>query len=771
MKKIIFSLILSTFSLMLVSQTYDVTISGIVTDINTGDPVIGQEIHISTDSVIGGGFIYYNTVVSGDGGYFEDIMQVPTGEQGTIFVYTMSCGVVMTQTDIFSPNMSHLTFDFQVCTDPGGGNCQAMFSYYPGYDSLSIQFMDASTGSPDNWYWEFGDGNTSVEQNPLHIFPAEGEYITNLTISNDSCTSTMEMIVFVMQDSLPGDCQAMFLSYADSNSFFTINFIDMSIAGGNPQGIPDTWYWDFGDGNTSTLQNPVHTYLDDGDYLVCLTITGTGSQGSSCESTDCQYINVGNWPNDCEAAFWYYPIGDTNNPGGGWNGLNIQFLDMSYGNPDTWVWSFGDGTSSNEQNPQHLYSEEGTYDVCLSISNSIDSCESTFCEEIFVFNDSTYGCFAWYEYQINDLTVDFQAYLEGANNYVEYTWAFGDGTSGTEANITHTYAEDGIYNVLLSASDSAGCYSEYMEMIWVGNNFTFEVDGYIYLEDSMMADFADVRLMTFDTLGYGLINLETTQINNNGYYIFDGVGLENCVYFVQAELTDQSSYFGDYVPTYHLNAINWEEAWPILPFPSGWTSDVYMVSTNSSNSGNGIITGTVVEEGNRELLSNVEILLLDQQEKPIIYSRTNEEGSFIFEELAYGTYIVYTEIVGIETLPFEVTLSEQNSSSSVNVIVKNGQALLGIDNINSRYIESIDDIFPNPATDRAAFNINIKEPAKVKIEILNQYGQNLYSNVVLLSTGKHSVDLPSLSLSQGYYLVRITANDNISSVRKLIKLR
>jgi|FLOH01.1.fsa_nt_gi PKD repeat protein len=770
MKKIIFSLILSTFSLILISQTYNVTISGTVTDLNTGDPVIGQEVYISTDSIVGG-FTYYNSVITGDGGYFEDNFDVPVGQEGFIIVSTMSCGAYMSQTGFFSPNNNQLIFDFQVCTDPGGGNCQAMFTYYPGGDSLSIQFMDESIGNPDNWYWEFGDGNTSNEQNPLHIYPSGGEYMTTLTIWADSCTSTMAMLVFVMQDSLPGDCQAMFFSYPDSNDFYTINFIDMSIAGGNPQGIPDTWYWDFGDGNTSTLQNPVNTYSGDGDYMVCLTITSIDNQGSTCESTECQNIYVGSWPNGCEAAFSYYPVGDSSNPGGGWNGLNIQFLDMSFGNPDSWVWSFGDGTSSNERNPVHLYAEEGNYNVCLSISNLIDSCESISCNEVFVFNDTTNGCIAWYEYQINDLTVDFQAYLEGGSNNVEFTWSFGDGTSGTGANITHTYSEDGIYNVMLLASDSAGCNAEYVEMIWVGNNFTFEVYGYIYLEDSMMADFADVHLMTFDTLGNGLINLETTQIDGNGFYIFDGVGLENCVYFVQAELTDQSNYFGDYIPTYHLNAINWEEAWPILPFPSGWTSDVHMVSTSSSNSGDGIITGTVVNEGNRELLSNVEIILLDQQEEPIIYSRTNEEGFFNFGQLAYGTYIVYTEIVGIETLPFEVTLSEGNSNTSVNIVVQNGQAFLGVHNINSTYIVSVDDIFPNPATDKAAINISIKEPSKIKIEILNQYGQNLYINDELFITGHHTVSLPTLSLSQGCYFVRITDSDNISTVRKLIKLR
>lgn len=287
-----------------------------------------------------------------------------------------------------------------------------------------------------------------------------------------------------------------------------------------------------------------------------------------------------------------------------------------------------------------------------------------------------------------------------------------------------------------------------------------------------MADFANVHLMTFDTLGQGLINIETTQIVDNGYYIFDGVGLENCLYFVQAELTDQSSYFGDYLPTYHLDALTWQEAYPIFPFPTGWTTnDVYMVSASSSNSGSGNITGTVVEEGSRGLITDVEILLYDQNNNPIIYRRTNDQGIFDFSQLAFGTYTVYTEIVGIETIPFEVTLSEQNNHASVNIIVSNGQAVLGIDEINSAFIESIDDVFPNPVTDKSAFNISLKEPSNLNIEILNHFGQSLYTDVSFLSKGKHKVELPTLSISQGYYLLRITADDNVSVVRKLIKLR
>ncbi len=859
MKKLFFSLILITSSLIIFSQTYDVTISGIVTDNITGNPVVNQEININTDTLLpgGGGFTYYNTVITDNSGFYIDTLLVPTGAQGIVNVGTTSCGTYLYQYGTFSPNATQFEFDFQVCGDSTWG-CQAMFYYYPTPDSLGIQFIDESLGNPDTWMWEFGDGNNSSDQNPIHNYPEPGEYLTSLTISGQGCTSTTEMLVFVIGDTLPpggcqamfyyyqnnlpnavqfiddsygypsswtwdfgdgitsnqqnpehiysepgeylvslliegdsnqcfssyeeivyvgdsiwpSDCQAMFFTYPDSNDFMAINFVDMSIAGGNnggTSGIPETWYWEFGDGNSSSEQNPVHTYSSiEGEYQVCLTITDSSG---SCESTHCDLVFVGNWTPECEAYFWYYPIEDTNNWGGNWDNQNIGFIDASMGNPDTWYWDFGDGATSTEQNPIHYFSNEGVYNVCLSISNTLDSCESTFCQEVYIYTDTTTGCYTWYDYQVNDLVVDFNAYLEGGSNNVDYNWIFGDGTSGSGANVTHTFSESGIYEVLLSSSDSLGCYSEYIETIWVGNAFTFNIDGYVHLQDSMYADYADVHLMTFDTLNYGLTNVGTTQINEYGYYSFESVGVENCIYYVQAELTSTSAFFGSYVPTYHLDAINWEVAWPVFPVPTGWSYDIFMAPVSSSSTGSGTISGTVVTLSTREVMDNVEILLLDNQGLPITYLRTNEDGIFSFDNLANGTYTVYAEITGIETIPFDITISDQNHEASVNIVVNNGQAVLSIDDIESSYIETVDNIYPNPVSQNASVNIEVKESSNIKIEILNQFGQSMYLKDYKLINGKHKVIIPSESLAAGYYFVKITSADNVSIVRKFVKLR
>lgn len=779
MKKIILSLIVSMFSIFMYSQSYNVVISGFVTNEVTGEGVPQQEMTVSTSDSLGG-FSYFNTVFTDASGYYEDVMTVPDGETGMLEVSTIACNDMLRESDFFTPDNTQLVFDFQVCGDSTGSGCEAMFYYYPSQnDPYSFQFVDISEGEPDSWTWDFGDGASATDQNPEHTYTDQGQYVVTLTIENsvNQCSSIFEEIVMVGDSTWFGDCQAMFYTYPDSVDFHTINFVDMSIAGGNPSGIPDAWYWEFGDGTSSTDQNPTHTYADNGDYNVCLTIS-SGTSQDSCESTECQIVRVGDGSNGCEASYFYYPEGDTTNPNGGMGSLNIQFVDASYGEPTNWLWDFGDGETSNEQNPLHTFSEEGVYQVCLSISNyNNDTCESTYCEDVFVMNDTTFvECYTWYEYEIDGLSVDFQAFIENGGSNTNFTWDFGDGTTGEGESITHVFPEDGMYEVLLTASDNdslgTGCTSVYSYLLWIGDTFSFNISGFVYLDDSMTADYANVYLLTFDTIGNGLINIATTQIDNqDGYYEFTDVSIENCVYFVQAELTDQSAYANDYVPTYHFSSLTWEEAMPIFPLWFNYGYDVQMISATSSNSGSGVIAGTVTKEGSRELLGNIEVLLLNEQGEPILSTRTDANGQFSFSNLADGIYTVYTEIVGIETIPFDITLSEQNNSTTVNVVVKNGQALLGIEDIPSAYIEAVDNISPNPVMANASLNITIKESSAIEVEVLNQYGQSLYITKVSLSNGKHKVSIPSATFAQGMYFVKITANDNVSTVRKFIKLR
>ncbi len=120
-------------------------------------------------------------------------------------------------------------------------------------------------------------------------------------------------------------------------------------------GTPTKWKWTFGDGKTSTIQNPIHMYSKAGNYTVKLIVSN--GQGSNT-TTKTDYIQVIAKP---VAAF-------SAKPTSGKAPLKVQFTDKSTGIPTAWNWDFGDGAST-EQNPKHEYSQEGNYTVKLTVTN------------------------------------------------------------------------------------------------------------------------------------------------------------------------------------------------------------------------------------------------------------------------------------------------------------------------------------------------------------------------------------------------------------------
>jgi PKD repeat protein/Zn-dependent protease len=136
---------------------------------------------------------------------------------------------------------------------------------------------------------------------------------------------------------------------------FTVSFSDRTLGA-----APMTWHWDFGDGTTSDMQNPAHTYAADGEYTVTLTVR---NQYGSNTRTVPAYIGVG-LPPETEFSF---------TPASGEIPLSVTFTDTSLHKPSAWKWSFGDGTFSAEQNPSHTYTTPGSYDVTLRVSNAFGS--------------------------------------------------------------------------------------------------------------------------------------------------------------------------------------------------------------------------------------------------------------------------------------------------------------------------------------------------------------------------------------------------------------
>jgi len=311
---------------------------------------------------------------------------------------------------------------------------------------LTVQFTDKSLGIPTAWAWEFGDGTTSTEKNPQHIYQNPGVYTVSLTASNivSSQKKTKENYITVREPVKP--------PVADFNANPQSGVVPLSVQFTDATtNEPTAWSWVFGDGGTSIEQNPVHVYTVPGTYTV--NLTASNSAGSSSKEKP-EYITAN--PNVTK------PVADfVADPTQGMVPLSVRFTDTSRNNPTAWAWTFGDGTTAAEQNPTHVYTKEGKYSVTLNVSNSAGSDSITKPELI------------WAQPSVIKPVADFTgaptsgdaplmvSFVDlSLNNPTSWEWAFGDGTTSVEKNPTHTYASPGLYTVALNVSNSAGSDSK-----------------------------------------------------------------------------------------------------------------------------------------------------------------------------------------------------------------------------------------------------------------------------------------------------------------------
>ncbi|MDW5549989.1 PKD domain-containing protein, partial [Methanosarcina sp.] len=200
------------------------------------------------------------------------------------------------------------------------------------------------------------DGSKSFVENPTHKYSKAGTYTVNLTVKNAAGSNTVTKTEHIKVTAKP---VANFTSSATSGKApINIKFTDTST------GKPAVWKWSFGDGTSSTQQNPTHKYSKAGTYTVILTVKNAISSNTV---TKTDYIKVVTKP---AAAF-------SASPTSGKMPLTVAFTDTSTGTPTKWQWNFGDGTSSAIQNPKHKYSKAGSYTVTLTATNAAGSSTTT----------------------------------------------------------------------------------------------------------------------------------------------------------------------------------------------------------------------------------------------------------------------------------------------------------------------------------------------------------------------------------------------------------
>ena len=224
----------------------------------------------------------------------------------------------------------------------------AAFSASPttGVAPLAVQFTDASTGAVTGWQWSFGDGGASTAQHPAHTYQTPGGYTVTLTVTGPggSDAETKSTYIAVSSTSPDAPVAAFTTTPEQGTAPLAVQFTDAST------GIVTAWVWSFGDGGQSGEQHPAHTYQAAGVYTATLTVSGPGGWHSTAKA-----LRV----TPPLPAFTADP------PAAG--GLTVSFAFTPPPGVTHWLWEFGDGQTSTEQNPVHTYAAAGNYTVRLTV--------------------------------------------------------------------------------------------------------------------------------------------------------------------------------------------------------------------------------------------------------------------------------------------------------------------------------------------------------------------------------------------------------------------
>ena len=296
-----------------------------------------------------------------------------------------------------------------------------------------FDFANNSLGLPDNYYWDFGNGNTStssdsVFQSTFYTGANDTTYTIMLVVDNECGSDTAYHTITVLPNQV--------------NAFFNAD----TLSGCNPLTVNFTQYstgalsynWDLGDGNFSSLYSPTHTYTSAGTYTVSLAINDGCSYDTAFQSIIVHPIPT--------ALFTI--LNDTL-----CGNQTFSFINQSLGTYSSY-WEFGDGNSSTLTDPVHSYSSPGIYDVTLTITELVNGCENSYTDQVVslivpvasISSSPAYGCMP--------LFVDF---INNSTNAQYYSWNFGDGNTSNNSNPVNTYLNAGNYYITLIAQNTNGC--------------------------------------------------------------------------------------------------------------------------------------------------------------------------------------------------------------------------------------------------------------------------------------------------------------------------
>jgi PKD repeat protein len=296
-----------------------------------------------------------------------------------------------------------------------------------------VEFTDMTVGPVESWRWTFGDGAEDTTPDPVHTYDQPGSYDVELEVGYPVADELLTWSVartIVIGEALAPDFswQPEMPRVGDP-----IQFTDLT------PGDVASWQWNFGDDSSTAAQNPVHSYGASGRYQVTLQVTAPSGHSSIATNT----VVVGD---PLEAAFMWQPrLPRAREP--------VYFRDRSSGGPTAWSWDFGDGGTSDAQNPGRVFGEPGVYQVTLNVATD-DGETSTIGQtlEVAPLIDARFG---WLPaVPAPGQMVQFADRSVGP--VASWSWDFGDGATSSDPSPTHRFVEAGQYLVELQVATADG---------------------------------------------------------------------------------------------------------------------------------------------------------------------------------------------------------------------------------------------------------------------------------------------------------------------------
>lgn len=420
---------------------------------------------------------------------------------------TTICGVVYSQ-----------------CT---GSSCNAQFTYsYVACDS--VWFIPTALGNQYYYYWTFGDGSSSTLPTPAHQYASNGTYPVVLYIIDSlaGCSSAYTMLINVNCGFTPCGVNGAFASVVDSVNCMT--YFTSTAFGGT---APYTYFWNFGDGTTSTLAHPMHQYSY-GVYTPCVTIT----DANGCDTTICNVVYAYCYPPACNAMFSYAQITCD----------SIWFVPNTVGTGITHYWNFGDGTTSTATYPSHQYAANGTYLAVLTIIDSNIMCSDSYTVPVMVnCGNCSIGAVITYVPDTTNCGVYFASSVYGGSQPYTYFWDFGDGTYSSAVYPNHVYSSYGTYQACLTATDANGCDTTIC--MYVLPNCTVGMEEksltYIHVYPNPSSDIFNIELPSNASMEVydvsGKLLLSSGQIYGQQIYQLDLDGFTPGAYILRIKIDDE----------------------------------------------------------------------------------------------------------------------------------------------------------------------------------------------------------------------------------------